>query len=114
MPFRKGVSGNPGGSRKRRVITQQLIAALNEIDPKDGITKLRKVVDQLVEKAIGGDISAIKEVIDRVDGRVPQGIVGDDDQPPIGITSIKWVIVEPRHHASEEGLQATDLNRPRI
>ena len=30
-----------------------------------------------------GDVSAIREIADRLDGRVPQAIVGDDESDPI-------------------------------
>jgi len=48
-----------------------------------GKTRLRKVADALVEKAENGDVQAIKEIADRIDGRVPQAVVGDDASDPI-------------------------------
>jgi hypothetical protein len=30
-------------------------------------------------------VAAIKEVANRLDGKMPQGIVGDDELPPVGI-----------------------------
>jgi hypothetical protein len=30
-----------------------------------------------------GDVAAIREIADRLDGRVPQAIVGDDESDPI-------------------------------
>lgn len=48
-------------------------------------TKLRSVADALVDKAMGGDVAAIKEVADRLDGKVPQAVVGDDDYDPVGV-----------------------------
>lgn len=41
---------------------------------------LRWNARQLLEK---GDVSAIREIADRLDGKVPQGIVGKDDETPI-------------------------------
>lgn len=62
----------------------------------DGGDKLRKVADALVEKAMTGDVPAIKEIADRLDGKVPQAVVGDDDSDPIRlITRIERVIVKP-------------------
>jgi ribosomal protein L17 len=69
--------------RRARVITQQLISALNEAAVDGSTTKLRKLVDRLIAKAIDGDVHAIKEIIDRVDGTVPQAIVGDEEESPI-------------------------------
>jgi hypothetical protein len=43
----------------------------------DGGDKLRKVADALVDKAMTGDVPAIKEIADRLDGKVPQALEGD-------------------------------------
>lgn len=45
-----------------------LIAALDEA--AGDTNKLRKVVDALIDKAVSGDVPAIKELVDRVDGKV--------------------------------------------
>lgn len=59
-------------------------------------TKLRAVADALVEKAMAGDVAAIKEVADRIDGKVPQALVGDGDHDPINIlTRIERTVVRP-------------------
>jgi hypothetical protein len=39
----------------------------------------------LVNEAIDGNINAIKEIADRLDGKVPQGVTGEDGAP-IAIT----------------------------
>jgi hypothetical protein len=38
----------------------------------------------MLERA-GDDNATAKEVADRLDGKVPQGIGGDDDLPPVNI-----------------------------
>jgi hypothetical protein len=51
-------------------------------DPDGGATtKLQLVADKLVDKAADGDMSAIKEVFDRSDGRSVQGASVADDGP---------------------------------
>ena len=51
---------------------------------EDGRDKLRAVADALLDKAMSGDVQAIKEVADRLDGKVAQAIVGgDEDDNPI-------------------------------
>ena len=50
---------------------------------------MRKLVDKLIAKAIDGDVPAIKEILDRVDGRVPQAMVGDGDEGPIRLV-VSW------------------------
>lgn len=49
---------------------------------------LRGVADALIEKARSGDVQAIKELADRLDGKVPQAIVGDDEHDPVSIREI--------------------------
>ena len=60
------------------------IAAAQEADDK---RSLRRIARTLLDKAADGDIAAIKEVADRLDGKVPQAVVGDHDEAPIQIAS---------------------------
>lgn len=82
MPFQPGNQfGNRAGIPKRpRIITQHLIALLNEVDITD-VVKVRRFAEALLARAMEGDIAAMKEVADRVDGKVPQPIAGDPDNP---------------------------------
>lgn len=97
MAFQPGQSGNPNGRPKAaKIITQQIIAALNEVDPKTEATKLRGIVNALISKATEGDVSAIKEVADRAEGKVPQTHEGGDEENPINVLHrIERVIVRP-------------------
>jgi Family of unknown function (DUF5681) len=67
--------GNTLQQRKPARITQMLISALHETveAEKNGqkieLTKARAITDKLIELAIGGDMTAIKEIFDRVDGK---------------------------------------------
>ena len=61
----------------------------------DGGDKLRAVADALVNKAITGDVPAIKEIADRLDGKVPQAVVGDENEAAIQLVHrIERVIVD--------------------
>jgi hypothetical protein len=62
----------PDGGRADRLIRHALIVALHrQRESEDGrrSQKLRLIADQLVDKAVEGDMQAIKEILDRVDGR---------------------------------------------
>ena len=54
-----------------------------EAENADGVKtkKLNIIAAKLVDLATLGDMAAIKEINDRVDGKVPQAVIGDDDQP---------------------------------
>lgn len=43
-----------------------------------------------------GDASAFREIADRLDGKVPQAIVGDSEYDPLAISQIERVIVDPK------------------
>jgi hypothetical protein len=47
---------------------------------------LRVVARKLIDKAAEGDVRAIEELANRLDGKVPQAIVGDEEHPPVSVT----------------------------
>jgi hypothetical protein len=67
---------NPRGQQRDKPFLAALRLEIAELaeNPKG----LRAVAKKLIEKAAGGDVSAIKELADRLDGRVPQAITGED------------------------------------
>ncbi len=81
MAFKKGQSGNPGGRKTEKLIKDALMLSLNEECPVTQKRKLRKITDKLVEKAENGDVTAIKEIFDRVEGKPAQAITNGDDGP---------------------------------
>ncbi|MGI9297082.1 MAG: DUF5681 domain-containing protein [Gammaproteobacteria bacterium] len=73
MTWDKGQSGNPEGRRREKVITDQLRIVLNEPCAKDKkIKKIRLLAEALVDEALSGNVQAMKEVIDRIEGKSPQ------------------------------------------
>lgn len=82
MTFQPGQSGNPGGRPKSKPFKECLIveaeAAANGEECKAYKGSLRWNARQLLEK---GDTAAIKEIADRLDGKVTQGISGPDGGP---------------------------------
>lgn len=70
---------NPRGQQRDKPFRDALrmeIAAAGE-DHK----ALRRVARALIDKAADGDVPAIKEIADRLDGKPAQAIVGDEDGP---------------------------------
>jgi hypothetical protein len=56
--------------------TRALVAALQESAPDSNVPNLRRIVDSLVGKALGGDLAAIREIFDRIDGKPPTAAAG--------------------------------------
>lgn len=73
--FRPGVSGNPGGRPKGRSITARLREALesNQLAGKplrDGKIVLDLVVEAILAEAAAGNTRMVKELLDRIEGKV--------------------------------------------
>lgn len=86
MTFKVGKSGNPGGKPKTKpfkdALLMEALAAENgdECLAKKG--SLRWNARQLLDK---GDVASIREVADRLDGKVPQAVIGDDESDPVNL-----------------------------
>lgn len=81
----------PRGGKPDKLMRDALMIALKrEATDADGqkTNKLNRIATKLVDLAADGDLGAIKEIGDRVDGRPAQMIQGDQDAP-VGLI-IKW------------------------
>jgi hypothetical protein len=95
MPFEPGNSGNPKGQIRAKEFAQNLRIAVAEAHAKGG-TKLRALADKLVEEGLSGNVHALKEIADRLDGRVPQAITVDQEE------RIKFIAVVPQKASTTE------------
>ena len=94
MTFQPGQSGNPAGKPKQKPFRDALLVALNrdELEIVKGRTKLQAIAESLVNKAVAADVPAIKEIADRIDGKVAQAIVGDDEEAAIRIDGLALLL----------------------
>ncbi len=73
--WKPGQSGNPAGRPKVRTLSEELRARLQEqYRGRDDRTYGRMVAEALVDRAINGDVMAIREVFDRVEGKPRQAL----------------------------------------
>lgn len=77
MPWAPGQSGNPGGRPKTKVVSDLIKARLARISDDDPRTDAERVADVIVDGALGGDIQFIKELLNRVEGKVAEVILAE-------------------------------------
>jgi hypothetical protein len=77
-PWQKGVSGNPGGRPKTKPLTSELERLLEQEAPKaKGQTWASVIAEALLVKARKGDVRAISELANRIEGRLAQAVAVD-------------------------------------
>ena len=77
--------GNDYSSKENRMPTERL-----RMELKQNPEKVKKMMVALIDKAISGDMAAIREVFDRVDGKVETNVRAEvvDNSPVYVITGI--------------------------
>jgi hypothetical protein len=82
-----------GATNKDKPFRAAIVRALKIAD--DNPERLDAIAEQLINQATGGDLQAIKEIADRLDGKVPQAHIGDDEHDPISMVHrLERVIVD--------------------
>jgi hypothetical protein len=82
IPFKPGQSGNPGGGPRGESITAILRRKLQEPAGK-GKTVAEAIADAILNEARKADISFVRELLERADGKVPARLdVRNDTRPP--------------------------------
>jgi hypothetical protein len=103
MAFEKGASGNPGGRPKGPSLKAELIRQLGK-KGDDGRKHVDAIALALIDKAREGNIEAIKEILDRVDGRAGTDV-------PFGATLVHVTLSIDRHDhadADDDAITADD------
>ena len=81
--FKPGQSGNPNGRPKGTLSLVSLIKQkLEEEDPEDGKTFASKIIEKYIKEALSkNDGTAIRDLIDRIDGKAMQrmSVANDKD-----------------------------------
>lgn len=81
---------NPTGGKPDKLIRDALKAALRQ-DPRH----LKQIAEAWVKRA-KIDQNAANALADRIDGKVPQPVSGDDESPLAIIHRIERIIVDPK------------------
>lgn len=71
---------------KAKIWHAAIMRALRKRSRTDALEALEELAEKLLEKVAEGDLPALKEFGDRLDGKPAQAIIGGgDDDPPIKI-----------------------------
>lgn len=75
-PWKKGQSGNPRGSSKNiRLIKDLKLILTDKLGAEEGQqSRIEAIIEKLSEMAEKGNIVAIKEILDRLYGKVDQKV----------------------------------------
>jgi hypothetical protein len=88
--FEKGKSGNPNGRPpKGKAITDEIRKYLAETTD-EGLTKAQAIAVIWIKKVMDGDTTALKLLVEHLEGKAPQPIVGDNEYDPIKLESTEW------------------------
>lgn len=92
---RAGAGRPPGSPNKPKLWADAIRRAVLRQAKGEKTKRLEVLADSLIRAGMAGDVSALREVGDRLDGRPAQAIVGDADADPIQLERIERVIVRP-------------------
>lgn len=86
MKFEKGKSGNPKGRKPLGKTLTEVLRRYGKTAPEGSdMTRNELLANELWQLALAGDITAIKYIYDRVDGKPQESIKhrGDADEPVV-------------------------------
>lgn len=84
--FKPGKSGNPGG-RPKGVLTAKLDKQLLRVVPNDPHRRsyAQLLIESMVKRAISRSDVLVKEIFDRMEGKLALPVIGEEDLPPVQI-----------------------------
>lgn len=103
------MAGAPVGNQnaaKAKVWRAAIMRALERRKPaNERIQAIDELADKLLDLVAAGDLPALKEFGDRMDGKPAQAIIGgDEDDPPIALKEIVIRAIDAtRDRPSQEG-----------
>lgn len=80
-------------ARKGKLWHDAIIRAIKKRSASDRMDALDALAERLIDACATGDLPALKELGDRLDGKPAQAIIGDPDSPLHVIGEIRRTIV---------------------
>jgi len=104
-----GVAGRSGTNKGKDKPWADALRLAAFREDEEGKRRLLKIAEQCVLAAENGDMPAIKEIGDRLDGKPAQAIIGgDEDDPPVAIKDSRDIA-----RAVLEVLREANIERPK-
>ena len=83
------MAGNANsGKRKDKLFRDAILMELSIRDAGEDGKTLRAIAGGVIEAALDKKLDATKELIDRIDGKPAQAIIGDSESDPINMVHI--------------------------
>lgn len=90
MAFQPGQSGNPGGRSKEKIWRAAIERAVKRATSgKTDFAAIDELADALVAAGKAGDVPALREIGDRLDGKAVQAMANEDDGTPFIVRVLK-------------------------
>ena len=108
-PWQPGQSGNPGGRPRRTALTDALREKLDEpyLGDRAHRTNAEVIAEKLVRAATKGNIQAIREIADRVEGRcVAQKEPSERDVQSCGLAYYDALLIDAKERKQRKALAA--------
>jgi hypothetical protein len=92
------MAGAPVGNQnavKAKRWSQAIDRALEKRSKAAGIEALDELAEKLLQRAEEGDLTALKELGDRMEGKPAQIIAGDPENPLHTVSEVRRTVVDP-------------------
>lgn len=87
--------GNQNGA-KAKVWTAAIERALAKRSALERKEAIEEIANALIDKCLDGDMTAIREFGDRMEGRPTQTVAGDPENPLTIINKVERAIIRPK------------------
>lgn len=78
--------------KRAKIIRDALMLAMErEVEVEGKMTRrVVQMAEAIAKKAAEGDVQAFNSIADRIDGKVPQALVGEDEGPIKQVLEVTW------------------------
>lgn len=96
------------GRKSEKLWRDAILVAVHRQDKDDDRTRLARLAERIVQQGLGGDIQAIKEIGDRIDGKPNVIVEGDPDNPLHAKITFQWKSPSTTSPANASGAGTTE------